>query len=169
VFWRALRWAKQHNLATVTKLSHRMIFDAPNCVVEDSALLLASGHATMTATLANFGSLTAIRSEAVMMVVDRWSNETVMSQYQPARYTVWNEGHTFRTICQFVDADRPFPHFLPWHRLQYIRGADRPPTYFRAMSGNVLPLYRALAAKHGLCLSAHFSVVDSTGSADYVC
>ena len=71
VYHKVLRWARRHRLQTVTKLSHRMVIDVPNWVQEDSRSLLASGFATQAQMLANFG-LEQIRTECVMMVVDRW-------------------------------------------------------------------------------------------------
>ena len=49
VFHKAIHWARQHRLKTVTKLSHRMVIDARNWLQEDSQQLLASGFATQGA------------------------------------------------------------------------------------------------------------------------
>jgi hypothetical protein len=67
-----------------------------------------------------------------------------------------------------VDRDRPYPGFLPWPRISYLRGADQPPVYFRSMVGDPRQQFQRLAARYGIALSAGFSVLDSNQSGDYV-
>jgi hypothetical protein len=165
VFHKSLRWAARLGLRTVTKLSHRMMIDEPDWVQEDSERLIRSPYATLAQMLTNFG-LEQIRTECVMMVVRRWMSSGVMWRYRPRRIPYWNESHTFRAISEVVDRDKPYPHFLPWQRLSYLRGADRPPVYFREMPGADAE-YRHLAERHGIRLSARFSTVDSCRTMDY--
>jgi hypothetical protein len=108
-----LRWAAELGLTVLTKLSQRMIFDVPDWVTEDAELLLASGFGTMTAALSNYGDPSRVRTEAVMMVVPRWSRPEILSRYQPRRYAIWNEGHTAETIRLHIDPQRPFPTLSP--------------------------------------------------------
>lgn len=165
VFHKALRWAARLGLRTVTKLSHRMMIDAPNWVQNDSERLIRSPYATLGQMLTNFG-LEQIRTECVMMVVRRWMSSGVMWRYRPRRIPYWNESHTFRAIAEVVDRDKPYPFFLPWERLSFLRGADRPPVYFREMS-DADHHFRRLAERHGVELSAKFSTVDSCATMDY--
>ena len=167
VFHKAIRWAGKLGLRTVTKVSHRMVIDVPNWVQDDSERLVQSGFATQAQMLANFG-IEQIRTECVMMVVDRWHSSDVLHHYRPRSIPYWNESHTFRAISQFVDPQAPYPRFLPWHRLSYLRGDDRAPVYFREMCGDAEGEFRALADRHGVRLTDRFSTVDSCGSLDYL-
>jgi len=166
VFHKAIRWARRHRLQTVTKLSHRMVIDVPNWVQHDSRSLLASGFATQAQMLANFG-LEQVRTECVMMVVDRWHSARVLEHYHPRAIPYWNETHTFIAISRFVDPGLPYPHFLPWWRIAFERGNDRPPVFFREMQGDAEALFRGLARRHGVELSDSFSTIDSCGSLNY--
>lgn len=166
VFHHAIVWAKRRRLRTVTKLSHRMIIEARNWVQDDSESLIASGFATQTQMLANFGC-EQIRTEGVMMVVDRWSRAEVVKLYRPRFIPYWNESHTFQAVALRVDPQSPYPHFLPWRRLSYVRGLDRPPVYFRVMEGDAAAEFRALAARHGVELTDAFSTIDSGSTLDY--
>ncbi len=161
-----LHWAAELGLRVLTKLSQRMIFDVPDWVTEDAELLLASGFGTMTAALSNYGDPSRVRTEAVMMVVPRWSRPEILSRYQPRRYAIWNEGHTAETIRLYIDPQRPFPHYLPWPRLRAIRGRDVPPVYFRQMP-NVDQSFRRLAADYGLRWPTELQMVDSVATRDY--
>jgi len=166
VYHRAVRWAHRLGLRTVTKLSHRMLFDVPHWVQQDSERLIRSGHGTMTQMLANFGG-EQVRTECVMMVTARWYRPDILARYDLRQAPTWNEGHTFQVIRQLVDDDKPYPGFLPWHRLGFIRGRDRPPVYFRQMAGNAEQEFRRLAAKYNVDLGESFCTADSIGSADY--
>lgn len=166
VFHKALVWARRRRLRTVTKLSHRMVIDVPNWVQDDSEQLIASGLATQTQMLANFG-LEQVRTECVMMVVERWSRSEVLRFYQPRLIPYWNEFHTFQAVARLVDPRSPYPHFLPWRRLSYVRGFDRPPVYFREMDAEVEAEFRSLAARHGVKLTENFSTVESGNTLDY--
>lgn len=167
VFHKAIRWAVRRGLKTVTKLSHRMLIDVPNWVQEDSELLVSSGFATQAQMLANFG-VEQIRTECVMMVVDRWCSSEVLHYYRPRSIPYWNESHTFYAIAKFVDPSAPYPHFLPWHRLSYYRGQDRPPVFFRTMAGGADEQFRTLANRYGVALTDRFSTLDSCQSLDYM-
>ncbi len=166
VFHKAIRWARRQGLRTVTKLSHRMIIDVPDWIREDSELLINSGFATQTQMLANF-SLEQVRTECVMMVVDRWHSSDVLEHYAPRPIPYWNETHTYQAISRFVDPQAPYPHFLPWKRLAFLRGNDAPPVFFREMQGDSEVLFRELAQRHGVELTDHFSTIDSCRSLDY--
>lgn len=166
VFHKAIRWARRHGLRTVTKLSHRMVIDVPNWLQKDSELLISTGFATQAQMLANFG-LEQIRTECVMMVVERWYSSDVLNHYRPRSIPYWNESHTFRAISQFVDPQAPYPHFLPWRRIAFQRGKDRRPVFFREMSGDSEALFRSLARRHGVKLTEDFSTIDSCRSLDY--
>jgi hypothetical protein len=165
VYHKALHWARRHRLATVTKLSHRMVIDVANWLHVDSERLLSSPYATQAQMLTNFG-YEQIRTECVMMVVQRWSTSGVLRHYRPRRIPYWNESHTFDAVARLVDPDQPYPHFLPWQRISFERGADRPPVYFREMDDAEVQ-FRALAAKHGVVLSGCFSTIDSGCTLDY--
>jgi hypothetical protein len=166
VFHKAIRWARRLGLKTVTKLSHRMLIDVPNWVQDDSDALVASGFGTRAQMLANFG-LEQVRTECVMMVVDRWHSARVLEHYRPRAIPYWNETHTFQAVARFVDPGAPYPHFLPWRRLAFYRGDDRPPVFFREMQGDADALFRALARRHGVELTDCFSTVDSCRSLRY--
>ena len=166
VFHKAIEWAARLGLQTVTKLSHRMVIDVPGWVQHDSRALVASGFGTQAQMLANFG-LEQVRTECVMMVVDRWYSAGVLEHFRPRAIPFWNETHTFSAIARFVDPRAPYPGFLPWPRLAFYRGADRPPTFFREMHGNAPALFRDLARRHGVSLSGSFSTIDSCRSLDY--
>jgi hypothetical protein len=166
VFHKAIRWARRHRLQTVTKLSHRMMIDVPNWIQEDSRTLMDSGFGTQAQMLANFG-LEQIRTECVMMVVDRWHKARVLEHYHPRRIPYWNETHTFLAISRFVDPRAPYPHFLPWKRLAFHRGRDCPPVFFRDMQGDSESLFRALARRYRVELDESFSTIDSCRSLDY--
>ena len=129
VYHKALHWARRHHLATVTKLSHRLVIDVENWLHVDSERLLSSPYATQAQMLTNFG-YEQIRTECVMMVVQRWSTSGVLRHYRPRRIPYWNESHTFDAVARLVDPDQPYPHFLPWERISFERGADRPPRLF---------------------------------------
>lgn len=165
VFHKALHWARRRGLQTVTKLSQRMVIDVPNWVQRDAARLLSSGYATQAQMLTNFGR-EQIRTECVMMDVGRWMTAGILEHYRPRRIPYWNESHTFRAIAHLVDPARPYPHYLPWDRLSYVRGGDGPPVYFRDMH-NAEEEFRRLAERHGLRLGASFSTTDSCRSDDY--
>jgi hypothetical protein len=166
VFHKAIAWAKRRRLRTVTKLSHRMVIDSPNWVQHDSELLISAGFATQTQMLTNFG-IEQVRSECVMMVVDRWSRPEVLHYYRPRAIPYWNEFHTFQAVARLVDPRTPYPHFLPWRRLSFVRGMDRPPVYFRTMDGDANAAFRALAARHGVELTESFSTMESGSTLDY--
>jgi hypothetical protein len=166
VFHKAILWAKRLGLATVTKLSHRMVIDEPRWIQDDSDRLLASGYATQTQMLANFG-LEQVRTECVMMAVEAWSSSEVLQYYRPRSIPYWNESHTFQAISRMVSPATPYPHFLPWHRLSFFRGQDAAPVYFRDMRGNADLEFRALAERYGVRLTERFSTVDSCATLDY--
>lgn len=166
VFHKAIRWARRHGLQTVTKLSHRMVIDVPNWVQRDSDSLISSGFATQTQILANF-NLEQVRTECVMMVVDRWHASQVLRHYRPRSIPYWNEAHTFAAIARYVDPQAPYPHFRPWPRLAFFRGLDRPPVYFREMGPDAEEQFRALAVRHGVRLTERFSTLDSCGTLNY--
>ncbi len=165
VFHKAIHWARGHGLRTVTKLSHRMMIDVENWVQTDSERLLSSPFATQTQMLTNFG-FEQIRTECVMMAVKQWFSSGVLEHYRPRRIPYWNESHTFEAISRLVDAGKPYPHFLPWPRIAFVRGADRPPVFFREME-DADNRFRTLARKHDVLLSPDFSTADSCSSADY--
>lgn len=167
VYYKAISWARRHGLATVTKLSHRMVIDAPQWIQEDARNLLDSGHATQAQMLGNYPT-DQVRSECVMMVVREWARTEVLDWFAPRRIATWNEGHVFAVIRAVVDQDRPYPGFLPWQRISFLRGADRPPVYFRSMAGDPREQFHRLAARYGITLSPGFSVLDSNQSRDYV-
>ena len=108
VFHKAIRWARRHGLQTVTKLSHRMVIDVPNWVQDDSRSLIASGLGTQAQMLANF-RLEQVRTECVMMVVDRWCSTGVLAHFHPRPIPYWNETHTFLAISRFVDPQCALP------------------------------------------------------------
>jgi hypothetical protein len=166
VFHKALRWACRLGLRTVTKLSHRMIIDVPRWIQRDSESLISAGFGTQTQMLANF-ELEQVRTECVMMVVDRWRSADVFQHFRPRTIPYWNETHTFQAIARYVDPQAPYPHFLPWRRLAFHRGSDSPPVYFRDMQGDPEAQFRALAQRHGVALTDCFSTVDSCQSLDY--
>jgi len=166
VFHKAIHWARQHRLKTVTKLSHRMVIDARNWLQEDSQQLLASGFATQAQMFNNYGG-EQIRTECVMMVASRWFSSMVLEHYRPRRIPFWNESHTFVAISEIVDPERPYPHFLPWKRISFFRGADQPPVFFRDMPEADVR-FRELAAKHGIHLTSSFSTVDSCATMEYI-
>lgn len=166
VFHKSLEWAWRHGLQTVTKLSHRMLIDARNWVQEDSRVLVESGFATQTQLLANF-NFEQVRTECVMMAVARWHKAAVLKHFQPRRIPYWNETHTYQAISRFVDPQAPYPHFLPWQRLSYLRGNDAPPVYFREMQGDSDAQFRELARRYGVRLTDRFSTIDSCQSLDY--
>ena len=62
-------------------------------------------------------------------------------------------------ISEIVDPERPYPHFLPWKRISFFRGADQPPVFFRDMPEADVR-FRELAAKHGIHLTSSFSTVE---------
>lgn len=165
VFHKALHWGQQWGLTTVTKLSQRMVIDVPNWVQEDAARLLSSPYATQAQMLTNFGR-EQIRTECVMIVIGRWFTSGVLKYYRPRRIPYWNESHTFRAISRLVDPEKPYPHYLPWERLSYVRGGDVPPIYFREMP-DAENQFRRLAERHGVCLRSSFSTTDSCMSDDY--
>jgi hypothetical protein len=166
VFHKAIRWARRLGLQTVTKLSHRMIIDVPRWVQHDSQALIAAGLATQAQMLANF-NLEQVRTECVMMIVERWSSAQVLKHYRPRAIPYWNETHTFQAIARLVDPQAPYPHFLPWRRLAFQRGDDRPPVFFREMQGDSEARFRTLARRHGVHLTDSFSTIDSCRSLDY--
>lgn len=166
VFHKAICWARECGLQTVTKLSHRMIFDTPNWVQVDSQRLLSSPYATQTQMLTNFGR-EQIRTECVMMCASAWSESGVLEHYRPRRIPYWNESHTFDAVARLVDPHRPYPHFLPWERLSFIRGGDVPPVYFREMR-DAPNHFQQLAARHGIRLGSGFSTIDSCQTSDYL-
>jgi hypothetical protein len=166
VFHKAIEWAFRHGLQTVTKLSHRMVIDVPHWVQNDSRVLITSGFGTQAQMLANYG-LEQVRTECVMMIVDRWYSVRVLEHFRPRTIPFWNETHTFNAIDRFVDPHAPYPHFLPWRRLAFRRGTDLPPTFFREMRGDADALFRALSRRHGVELSDDFSTIDSCRSLDY--
>jgi len=143
-----------------------MLIDVPDWIQTDSARLIQSGFATQTQMLANFG-IEQVRTECVMMVVSRWRSADVLHHLRPRFIPYWNESHTFRAISNFVDPQTPYPHFLPWHRLSYFRGADEAPVYFREMNGDAEESFRDLARRYQVHLTDHFSTVDSCRSLDY--
>ncbi len=165
-FGHGLRWAAELKLDVLTKLSQRMIFDVPDWVTEDAELLRSSGYGTMTAALSNFGDPSRVRTEAVMMVVSRWSRPEILSRYQPRQYGLWNEGYTADTIRKQIDPHRPFPHYLPWPRLRAIRGRDVPPVYFRQMP-QADANFQRLASEYGLAWPTELQMVDSVATRDY--
>lgn len=165
-FGRGLEWANRRGLTTLTKLSQRMIFDIPDWITLDSACLLESGFGTMTASLANYGDPSRIRTEAVMMVVARWSTPSVLERYRPQQYHLWNEAHTATTVRKFIDPQRPFPHFLPWPRVRAIRGLDAPPVYFRHMH-NADGHFRELAGRQGVRWPQGLRMIDSIATSEY--
>lgn len=167
VFFRAVEWGARLGLRTVTKLSHRMIIDVPNWVQTDSEELLATGYATQAQLLTNFPGW-QLRTECVMMAVRQWNRPQVLSYFEPRKITGWNEGHTFNAIQTLVDPNRPFPCFLPWPRLSYVRGNDLPPVYFRQMAGSPQAAFTSLAGKYAVRLSDNFSLQDSILSANYM-
>jgi hypothetical protein len=167
VFHKAIRWASELGLKTVTKLSHRMLIDIRNWVQNDSERLIASGFATQTQMLANFG-LEQVRTECVMMVVNRWATSDVLHHFRPRSIPYWNESHAFLAISRIIDPRMPYPHFLPWHRLSFFRGNDCVPCYFRDMSGDGEQKFRQLAHLYGVTLTDCFSVIDSCQSLEYL-
>ncbi|HQX50727.1 MAG TPA: hypothetical protein PLR25_12515 [Planctomycetaceae bacterium] len=167
VFHKAIRWASELGLRTVTKLSHRMLIDIPNWVQDDSERLIISGFATQTQMLANFG-IEQVRTECVMMIVSRWETSEVMHHFRPRSIPYWNESHAFLAISRMIDPHMPYPHFLPWHRLSYFRGNDCAPCYFRDMSGDGEREFHLLARRYGVKLTDNFSIVDSCQSLDYL-
>lgn len=166
VYFKAISWAARRGLATVTKLSHRMMIDVPDWVRHDAQRLLASGHATYAQMLTNFPT-DQIRTECVMMVTREWARPEVLGEFAPRRLDTWNEGHVFSVTHRLADRDRPYPGFLPWPRISNVRGADEPPVYFRAMRGDPRQQFRRLADRYGVALSPQFSVQDSIQSTDY--
>jgi hypothetical protein len=167
-FGRGLEWAAELELTTLTKLSQRMIFDVPNWLDEDSERLLSSGYGTMTSALSNFGDPSRVRTEAVMMVVSRWAMPQIIARYQPRYYPFWNEGYTSETIKRLIDPDRPFPHYLPWHRLRPIRGWEVPPVYFRQMV-DADRQFSNLANQYGIRWPTGLKMIDSILTNDYRC
>lgn len=143
-----------------------MIIDVPNWLQGDSELLIDSGFSTQTQMLANF-RLEQVRTECVMMVVDRWHSTNVLAHFHPRSIPYWNETHTYQALSRFVDPRSPYPHFLPWDRLSFIRGNDREPVYFREMQGDSNEQFQDLARRHGVELTDRFSTVDSCQSLDY--
>jgi hypothetical protein len=165
-YYKAICWARRLGLATVTKVSHRMVIDVPDWIRQDAQTLLASGHATYAQMLTNFPT-DQVRTECVMMVTREWSRPDVLAKFLPRKLETWNEGHAFSVIHTLVDRDRPYPGFLPWPRISYLRGADEPPVYFRAMRGNPGEQFQRLAERYGVPFSSEFSVQDSIQSTDY--
>ena len=166
VFHKAIEWAGKLGLRTVTKISHRLVIEARNWVQDDSERLLAAGFATMAQMLANFG-IEQVRTECVMMAVDRWYSSDVLRYFRPRPISYWNESLTFHAISRCVDSCRPYPHFLPWGRLSFFRGDDCAPVYFHEMRGDADAEFRDLARRHSVRLTDQFSTVDSCGSLDY--
>lgn len=165
-FGHGLRWAAERGLKVLTKLSHRMILDIPNWATEDAERLLDSGYGTMTAALANYNQPSQVRTEAVMMVVPRWSSPDVLERYRPAHYPIWNESYTADTIRQFIDPESRFPNYLPWARLRPIRGREAPPVYFCYMA-DADRCYQELAARYSVAWPAELRVVHSGATSDY--
>jgi len=166
VFRKAIDWAAKLGLRTVTKLSHRMIIDVRSWIQGDSERLLATEAATLAQMLANFG-IEQVRTECVMMVVDRWNSPQVLRYFQPRSIPYWNESLTFRAISHGVDPGAPYPHFLPWDRLSFFRGDDCAPVLFRTMRGSPQREFLRVADRLGVRLTECFSTVDSCQTLDY--
>lgn len=167
VYFQGLLWARNQGCRTLTKLSHRMLIDCPGWLSHDARHLLSTRHATQAQMLTNFPT-DQVRTECVMMVTSAWCRPEVLEFLRPRRITWWNEGHIFEAILRLVDVQRPYPGFLPWLRLSYCRGDDRPPVYFRLMQGNPHQHFHRLAEKYGIALSPGFTTQDSNQSADYL-
>jgi len=78
-----LQWAKALGLDILAKLSQRCLLDVPEWLQEGSKALWESGESTSSQKCLEGRSVFAIRSEAMLMVVDKWATADALDHLRP--------------------------------------------------------------------------------------
>lgn len=150
--FRGLHWAKRNGLKVLCKLSQRFLITKENWLSEGAEALVASGLSTFSDSCIEGRSALPIRSEAMLLDVNRWTQEHVLKVLRPRRVFPYSGEAIYAMALQRIGGG-----FGVW---KLLNGPDR-----SRKAPNVLwhvntPLkeYKELAAKFGVDLGPEFFV-----------
>jgi hypothetical protein len=163
VFWKAIQWGKREGMDVVCKLSMRHIFNIDNWLKDGAKGLLESGQATGAVNCIDNDTRLFIRSEAVLLDVNKWFDSGAWKELQGRQsYAPVVELHYNHVMCQYFgemeSADekgcfkmgaRWLWSILPVRRFQYQEGIIW-------HCANKHDDYVQLAKKYGIELDADF-------------
>lgn len=102
VFWKAIQWGKREGMEVVCKLSMRHIFNIDNWLKDGAKGLLESGQATGAVNCIDNDSRLFIRSEAVLLDVNKWFDSGAWKELQGRQsYAPVVELHYNHVMCQY--------------------------------------------------------------------
>lgn len=158
-FGRGLKWAAGRGLKVLAKLSQRFVLDWPRWLQDGARGLLKSGRPTGGQPCIEGGLVFPIRSEAVLLDVQRWQRADVLRHLRPRRLGHACENALWRAASQLGE-------LWPWE----VMGRDR----FRRSAGVLWHVstpaeaYHALARRLGVALDDDFTVAGNHLRADYL-
>lgn len=174
VFWKAIQWGKREGMDVVCKLSMRHLINIDNWLKDGANGLLASGHATGAVNCIDNDTRLFIRSEAVLLDVNKWFDSGAWQELQGRNsYAPVVELHYNHLLCKYfgeiesVDEKGLFTMGARWlwpilkvRRFEYTEGiiwhcANRPEDYHN------------LAKKYGIELDEDFHTDGSQNRAGY--
>jgi len=158
-FERGLRWAKNRELAVLAKLSMRMMIEIPYWLQDGAIDLLASGMAASGQPCLEGPHSFPLRSEAVLLNVERMHTPQVLSHWAPRKLHWAAESFAWEAIMMSGGLH-------PWRVMQQQRMVVDPGIVWHVSAGD--EAYHALAGRYGLTLDEDMTAMGNASLQDYV-
>lgn len=155
--WTGIQWAKAHGVEVLAALSQRLLIDRPQWLQHGAIELKASGLATASQPCKEGAATFPIRSEAILLDVNRWHTPAILDHLMPralsgveGKWGIAAEHVIMDDIRHRLDG-----RFHPWSLFGHDRGVRYPGIVWHCSHGR--RDYEQLASKFGTELDAHFS------------
>jgi hypothetical protein len=84
-FWKGIQWSQKNGIEVLCKLSQRFVPLRERWLQEGAAELMRSGKAAMSDVAIEGPYTLPLRTEAMLMRIDRWHREDVLRSLRPRR------------------------------------------------------------------------------------
>lgn len=151
-FYKGLVWAKKNGIEVLCKLSQRFIPIRPDWLNEGAAALLTSGLSTLTDACIEGRNALPLRTEAILLKVDRWTQDRPLKLVRPRRVFPYSGEAIVAQALSTIGGG-----FGVW---PFLGGPDRTrrnPNYLWHTCNTVAD-YKALADRYGVHLDDTFFV-----------
>lgn len=150
--YQGLKWAKERELTVLCKLSQRFLVTRDNWLQKGASDLLKSGRSTLSDACIEGKTALPIRSEAMLLLVEKWTQEHILKHLRPRRLYPYSAEAWYSKALQKIGGG-----FATWSLL----GG---PSRVRKVDGvlwhcaNSAADYHKLAAEYGVDLGPDFFV-----------
>jgi hypothetical protein len=151
--FRGLRWAKSKGLQVLCKLSQRFLITQEDWLQQGAQALMDSGLHTLSDACIEGQTALPIRSEAMLLRVDRWGDDSVLKVIRPRRVYPYSAEAIYGLAMQRMGGAMGV-----W---RLLGGPDRGRKAANTLwhCNTTEAEYRTLATKFGVDLGADFFTV----------